>query len=136
MGLLGSCKSFFLHFATLFPSHFLSNYDSQQFTLLGRPQIVQDTTLHRSQGLKFPAPNGSDSSGPFFCEYPTYGHDWTDCSTSKDRTCWLRESTGKEFNIATDYETTWPTGITREVWIMSRQNHGKFANVVLVLPRS
>jgi hypothetical protein len=42
---------------------------------------------------------------------------WTNCSTP-DRSCWLvNKNTGQRFDINTDYENEFPTGIRREYWL-------------------
>jgi hypothetical protein len=40
------------------------------------------------------------------------------CSTPEDRSCWLiNNETGDRYDINTDYETRYPTGVTREYWL-------------------
>ncbi|MCJ1404106.1 hypothetical protein MMC11_007331 [Xylographa trunciseda] len=41
---------------------------------------------------------------------------FTDCSTSKNRTCWLK-GPHKEYNIKTDYENEVPVGVTRKYYL-------------------
>ena len=51
------------------------------------------------------------------CKYPKMVG-WEDCSTEENRGCWLRQtSTGKEYNISTDYDKDAPIGILREYWL-------------------
>ena len=58
-------------------------------------------------------PPGAPHDPNFKCEYP-HMEGWEDCSTSNDRRCWLRNrKTGEQFDITTDYENKWPTGIER-----------------------
>lgn len=49
------------------------------------------------------------------CNYTLMGKQWQPCSTNDNRGCWLKGPNGQQFNISTDYETLWPTGITRKV---------------------
>ena len=65
-----------------------------------------------SHGPVFQPPGTPDSS--FKCDYSDMVG-WEPCSTELDRSCWLRrKSDGKKFDIYTDYENEWPTGVTRE----------------------
>jgi hypothetical protein len=68
------------------------------------------------KGPKFSPPSGGIGAD-FKCDYKNMPG-WTDCSTSKNRGCWLRnEATGEEFNISTDYENKAPIGITRTYYL-------------------
>lgn len=59
-------------------------------------------------------PPGTPETSTFRCEYSAMPG-WESCSTPLDRKCWLRNrSTGKRFDIWTDYETEWPVGTLRE----------------------
>ena len=63
----------------------------------------------------FQPPNGSPDL-PFSCNYTAMGPGWANCSTSGDRTCWLRGPKGAKYDINTDYEKDWPAGQLRKVW--------------------
>ena len=44
--------------------------------------------------------------------------EWEKCSTPEDRSCWLVNPKTKErYDIHTDYETKYPTGVTREYFL-------------------
>jgi hypothetical protein len=69
-------------------------------------------TLHGQDGPVFHPP-GIPYDSSFKCEYPAM-EGWESCSTPYDRKCWLRQtSTGKQFDINTNYEEEMPIGITR-----------------------
>ena len=70
---------------------------------------------NNEQSPIFQPPNGSPDL-PFSCNYTAMGPGWTNCSTSGDRTCWLRGPKGAKYDINTDYEKVWPTGQLRKVW--------------------
>ena len=80
-----------------------------------RPFMVPSRTaltLHPGHGPVFQPPGDPDDSS-FQCKYPAMVG-WEPCSTPWDRKCWLREkSTGKQFDINTNYEDEIPIGITR-----------------------
>ena len=60
----------------------------------------------------FHPPGGEDDLN-FTCKYPAMVG-WEDCSSSRDRKCWLRrKSDGKQFDVNTNYENEWPIGVTR-----------------------
>ena len=64
-----------------------------------------------AKGPVFSPPNGPDE---FVCDYsPMTGAGWRSCSTPNDRECWLTDGT-KRYDINTDYEAEWPTGVTRK----------------------
>ncbi|KAJ3524320.1 hypothetical protein NM208_g12103 [Fusarium decemcellulare] len=65
----------------------------------------------------FPAPDGPDSAKDFVCKYPALGSAWKSCSTPNDRQCWLEGPNGTRFDIHTNYEDSWPEGITREYYL-------------------
>jgi len=61
----------------------------------------------------FKPPGGDLHSKEFRCEYPLM-EGWEDCSHELDRKCWIRrKSDGKQFDLNTDYENFWPTGVER-----------------------
>lgn len=51
------------------------------------------------------------------CDYSAKLDDWQPCSTPDDRGCWLRGPQGQRFDIATNYEKSYPPGTTRKVRI-------------------
>jgi len=73
--------------------------------------------------LRWRPPGHRTDGGPgrdFFCDYSEMAKEgpWEKCSTPEDRSCWLRNTqTGKRFDINTDYEQFFPTGVTREYWL-------------------
>lgn len=60
----------------------------------------------------FRPPAGDPEDHTFVCDYPQM-EGWSDCSTPDNRGCWLRHENGTEYNISTNYEVKFPTGITR-----------------------
>ncbi|MCJ1467290.1 hypothetical protein MMC07_005914 [Pseudocyphellaria aurata] len=71
---------------------------------------------HASQPPIFNPPSGpEDPESTFKCDYSALGSQWVPCSTPGDRKCWLAGPAGKRFDINSDYETIYPTGITRKV---------------------
>jgi len=80
-----------------------------------RPFVVPSRiapTVYTGGGPIFQPP-GVPKASPFECKYPAMVG-WESCSTHYDRKCWLREkSTGKQFDINTNYEDEMPIGITR-----------------------
>jgi hypothetical protein len=70
-----------------------------------------------TQGLDYGDPVFEPPSGPkgFTCDYSAMADGWKPCSTPQNRGCWLRSSSGEEYNITTDYEKKMPIGITRHV---------------------
>ena len=62
----------------------------------------------------FQPPSGSPDV-PFSCDYTAMGKDWAPCSTSGNRSCWLRGPKGATYDINTDYEKDWPIGKLRKV---------------------
>lgn len=63
------------------------------------------------------------------CDYPSL-HNWRPCSTPNDRGCWLKGPGGRRYDIATNYETTYPPGTIRKVriWFISH-SQWKFTNL-------
>lgn len=58
-------------------------------------------------------PPGTDPSTQFTCNY-TAMRGWESCSTERNRQCWLRQkSTGKRFDLFTNYEEEMPVGVDR-----------------------
>lgn len=110
MGLASLCRSFGVYLATIFPSSLLS-FDSSSPQQALIPSWAEAAGGHYPQ---FPPPKGPQSPEDFKCAYPELSKDWSYCSTPTDRGCRLRHKNGSEFNISTNYETTWPVGIVRE----------------------
>lgn len=99
---------------TIYPLH-----DSSQTPFLVPSRIAP--TLNTGGGPIFQPPGVPDDS-LFRCEYPAMVG-WETCSTPLNRKCWLREkSTGKQFDINTNYEDEMPIGITRHYNIMLEDN--------------
>lgn len=94
------------------PHPFYGSSSQEQAPFLGPLDGSHQVKL---QGPIFKPPGGS-LTGPdsnFTCDYSNMVG-WTNCSTSEDRKCWLRnDETQEEFNITTDYETLVPIGIER-----------------------
>ncbi|KAH6696779.1 multicopper oxidase-domain-containing protein [Plectosphaerella plurivora] len=97
-------------------------WDNRQHPLQDVASILDDASLGGivsmqplgtpGKGPKFQPP-GTPDDGKFRCEYPKM-EGWEDCSHERDRKCWLRnKATGKQYDINTDYENEWPTGIER-----------------------
>jgi hypothetical protein len=65
----------------------------------------------------FKPPGGDLHSKGFRCEYQLM-KGWEDCSHELDRKCCIRrKSDGKQFDLNTDYENFWPTGVERHYTI-------------------
>jgi hypothetical protein len=110
------CHSVIIYFAALLsPSPSSEGFSPQHPLEFTAPEVAFPPDYGNSGPPKFRAPNGPDSARPFVCKYPALGKDWIDCSTTKNRGCWLRKKDGAEFNIQTDYEEFYPPGIVREV---------------------
>ena len=72
--------------------------------------------LPPEKGPSFRPPSGGRDSD-FECDYSNMPG-WTSCSTSENRSCWLKnEKTGEVFDINTDYENNAPIGITRTYYL-------------------
>lgn len=54
------------------------------------------------------------ASPGFKCQYPA---GWTSCNEPGKRDCWVKDPSGKIFNISTNYETETPTGIERPIFL-------------------
>ena len=107
MGFLNSCWDALLLISSYNP---LNGYNRNQ-NPLHLPQEFPES--HSSAGLSFQPQNSSIT-----CHYPA---GWTYCGSANNRSCWLK-NTGKvsgpsEYDIKTDYENTWPTGVIREYWL-------------------
>ncbi|KAK3387770.1 multicopper oxidase-domain-containing protein [Podospora didyma] len=117
MGFLEGCRTLFLYLAAFLPSPAPSSYPGRDQLALGPPS----TTHFLPYGKpfpQFPAPSGPDTDGSeFLCEYRDLGPEWTNCSTPEDRSCWLKHTNGSQFNTRTNYENTWPPGITRKYYL-------------------
>ena len=76
----------------------------------------------------FSSPHHHEPGSPIFyppngpsqiqCDYRGMGKGWRACSTPHDRGCWLRKDGIDKFDINTDYETRWPKGVTRKVYLL------------------
>ncbi|KAF2233008.1 multicopper oxidase [Viridothelium virens] len=107
MGFLNACWDAFLFVSSFNPLHGY-NRDQQPLSLTHgstEEPLVAVTS--------FRPPNSSIT-----CQYPT---GWTSCGSANNRTCWLK-NTGKvsgpsEYDIYTEYENAWPTGVLREYWL-------------------
>ncbi len=62
----------------------------------------------------FDPPNKSPDI-PFSCNYTAMGPGWVDCSTSEDRSCWLKGPVSGKYDINTNYEKDYPIGQLRQV---------------------
>ncbi|KAK0732030.1 multicopper oxidase-domain-containing protein [Lasiosphaeris hirsuta] len=78
------------------------------------PPVATDPgPVFRPPGRRHDKGDGSD----FRCDYSAMTG-WESCSTPQDRSCWLiNKATGERYDINTDYETKYPTGITREYFL-------------------
>ncbi|KAH7121144.1 multicopper oxidase [Dendryphion nanum] len=88
---------------------FISRSFILSLSLLKTTTFVSGRALEpRQRGPNFiPRTVTTDFPG---CEYPD---GWVGCNTDSNRGCWVRDPTGKEYNITTDYETEWPIGKER-----------------------
>jgi hypothetical protein len=83
-------------------------------------QDIPDLHIHGSQQTSvlnddspvFRPPAANPKDHDFVCDYSGM-KGWFPCSIPEDRECWLRNKDGREFNIHTDYEKLFPSGITR-----------------------
>ncbi|KAL8709877.1 MAG: hypothetical protein Q9220_005493 [cf. Caloplaca sp. 1 TL-2023] len=53
------------------------------------------------------------------CDYKPMGPLWKPCSTNHSRSCWLAGPAGQQYDINTDYETKWPTGVVRKYHLVA-----------------
>ena len=90
---------------------------------LQQPLYTLQTLEYGNPSPIFSPPNGPEGASPLVCNYTMMGSRWRNCSTPQNRECWLRGPGGEEFNIYTDYENFAPTGIKREVRILSESIH-------------
>ncbi|KAI9845232.1 MAG: hypothetical protein M1837_004987 [Sclerophora amabilis] len=75
--------------------------------------------LHRpSNGPIFPPPYPPSDPPPpdvaIQCDYSAMGKSWKSCNAADDRGCWLSGPGDQKFGIETNYELSWPKGITRK----------------------
>ena len=115
MGFLDSCWSTILLFSSFSP---LRDYDRNQ-QLLSPPHSNPHDASHdvlspqKTFATTFQPPNSSIT-----CQYPT-GYQY--CGTTSNRTCWLKKTGNiagaSGYDINTDYEKVWPTGVVREYWL-------------------
>ncbi|KAK0752999.1 multicopper oxidase-domain-containing protein [Schizothecium vesticola] len=85
------------------------------------PVFVPSVGTNSKDGLRFRPPGHRQDNGDgseFKCDYSAMeAAGWTNCSTP-DRSCWLvNKNTGERFDINTDYENKYPTGVRREYWL-------------------
>ncbi|KAK4187325.1 putative laccase [Podospora australis] len=85
------------------------------------PVFVPPPVATDSDGdLYFRPPGHRQGEGDgvdFHCDYRAM-KGWKKCSTPQDRSCWLvNENAGQRFDINSDYENKYPTGVTREYWL-------------------
>ena len=119
MKLLDDCAAYLVGFFDALTLWGGSTRDLSQHPLDGRPGYSFPRYPHfpaNGQLVGYPdfdAPNGPQE-GVFTCSYPAM-EGWTQCSTPENRGCWLRAPNGTEYNITTNYEDIWPTGIQRNV---------------------
>ncbi|PYH93371.1 multicopper oxidase [Aspergillus ellipticus CBS 707.79] len=93
---------------------FLSFNDPQQQPLPYEGGPVPSTP----EVLSFIPPGAAESfqDAPIRCEYPAMAKEYTYVNSSNDRGLWLKHKTdpSKNFDIFTDYENRWPSGIVRK----------------------
>jgi hypothetical protein len=101
----------------------LSPFDGsdQSQTPMGLAVPVLPVATNFGGGLRFRPPGHRQDNGDgseFKCDYSAMAADgWTNCS-SPDRSCWLQnKNTGQRYDINTDYENEFPTGVRREYWL-------------------
>ena len=97
-----------------FPSRNLTktpNTITDSALLLG-PKLVHSTDYPDPQDDETAWPVGK----PFdYCRYPKMSG-WQNCSDPYDRACWLKRDDGwGQFDLNTDFDYDWPTGILRKV---------------------
>ncbi|KAI9696288.1 MAG: hypothetical protein M1820_008211 [Bogoriella megaspora] len=112
MGFLTSCWDTFLFLSSFNP---LNGFDRHQQPLKFPNDAVLnvDNTGLQTAGLTFTPPNSSIT-----CQYPA---GWQYCGSENTRACWIK-NTGNvagpsEYDINTDYENIWPTGVEREYFL-------------------
>lgn len=83
--------------------------------------------LHPANGLNpvdkpqdelpiFEPPGDGDGDNRIKCNYSSMGPEWVHPDSATERDVWLRNTkTGEEWNITTNYEHKWPTGVKRKV---------------------
>ena len=100
---------------TLSPSEGLSG--NEQAPLLSSFDTIHSKSL---RGPIFKPPSGTltGSDSNFTCDYSSMVG-FSNCSTAEDRGCWLRNETGFEYSISTDYEDVnlTPIGIHRTYYL-------------------
>ena len=103
------------HLFTLSPLEGLS--DNEQAPLLSSLATIHSESL---PGPIFKPPSGTltGSDSNFTCDYSSMVG-FSNCSTTENRGCWLRNETGFEYNIFTDYEdiNMTPIGIHRTYYL-------------------
>ena len=79
-------------------------------------QTLETVTVHNYKHSPIFEPPNSSPDVAFFCDYTAMGPGWVDCSTSEDRSCWLKGPVGGKYDINTNYEKDYPIGKLRQVW--------------------
>lgn len=72
-----------------------------------------------------PPTHPEDPDSTIKCDYSALGDQWVPCSSPGDRKCWLAGPAGKRFDINTDYEKSFPTGVTRKVCKKTLLSHNR-----------
>ena len=78
-------------------------------------QVLETVEVHNLENSPVFAPPNGALDIPFLCNYTAMGSGWLNCSKPDDRTCWLNGPDGATYDINTDYEKDYPTGILRQV---------------------
>jgi len=116
MGFLNSCWEAFLQITTY--AHMLGvGGDQQPLHIPTHKHTISDVASNAATNqVSFTVP-GRKPNSTFTCTYNMPVSGYSPCNTASDRGCWLQtNAAGQEnYTIHTDYESHWPTGITREV---------------------
>ncbi|OCL06707.1 laccase-like multicopper oxidase [Glonium stellatum] len=116
MKFIDGCRTFLLYLEAFFSSAPSYETFDPQHPLNPASVEFSPESLGYEHPPKFNAPQGPRVH-PFVCKYPSLGKEWTGCTTSENRTCWLKGPNGREYNIHTNYEIDFPEGITREYYL-------------------
>ncbi|KAL9069972.1 MAG: hypothetical protein Q9161_005145 [Pseudevernia consocians] len=82
-----------------------------------RQQTLETVTVHNYKHSPIFEPPSSSPDVSFFCDYTAMGPGWVDCSTSEDRSCWLKGPVGGKYDINTNYEKDYPIGKLRQYYL-------------------
>ncbi|MCJ1228959.1 hypothetical protein MMC12_005623, partial [Toensbergia leucococca] len=109
-----SCVDFLLRLSTFSPPAglpILQNPESTPKDIEPGPKLVHSTDYPDPQDDETAWPVGK----PFdYCRYPKMSG-WQNCSDPYDRACWLKRDDGwGQFDLNTDFDYDWPTGILRK----------------------